>query len=186
MSKTLKKKNHWTNKVHETVLSKNAECELGFELKGGAENGQFPHLGEAKQVKVACQSGKLSQDELLLEVNDTPVAGLTIRDVFAVIKHSKDPVRLKCVKQDTRIRRGQAKGKLHTQSQPQRGELASIASKPVFPGRSRAWRTLCLSQELHGFRTKAGLGRVPVSLPCHQGFPSLGLGLAHQGLRISP
>ncbi|XP_064175233.1 membrane-associated guanylate kinase, WW and PDZ domain-containing protein 2a isoform X4 [Anguilla rostrata] len=99
MSKTLKKKNHWTNKVHETVLSKNAECELGFELKGGAEHGQFPHLGEVKQGKVAFQSGKLLQDELLLEVNDTPVAGLTIRDVLAVIKHSKDPVRLKCVKQ---------------------------------------------------------------------------------------
>ncbi|KAI1883353.1 hypothetical protein AGOR_G00230550 [Albula goreensis] len=99
MSKTLKKKNHWTNKVHETVLSRNKDGELGFELKGGAENGQFPYLGEVKQGKVACQSGKLSQDELLLEVNDTPVAGLTIRDVLAVIKHSKDPVRLKCVKQ---------------------------------------------------------------------------------------
>ncbi|XP_035282955.1 membrane-associated guanylate kinase, WW and PDZ domain-containing protein 2-like isoform X5 [Anguilla anguilla] len=99
MSKTLKKKNHWTNKVHETVLCRNKEGELGFELKGGAENGQFPHLGEVKQGKVACQSGKLSQDELLLEVNDTPVAGLTIRDVLAVIKHCKDPVRLKCVKQ---------------------------------------------------------------------------------------
>ncbi|KAG7455886.1 hypothetical protein MATL_G00245840 [Megalops atlanticus] len=100
MSKTMKKKNHWTNKVHETVLCRNKDGELGFELKGGAENGQFPHLGEVKQGKVACQSGKLSQDELLLEVNDTPVAGLTIRDVLAVIKHCKDPVRLKCVKQD--------------------------------------------------------------------------------------
>ncbi|XP_061085844.1 LOW QUALITY PROTEIN: membrane-associated guanylate kinase, WW and PDZ domain-containing protein 2-like [Conger conger] len=99
MSKTLKKKNHWTNKIHETVLSRNAECELGFELKGGAENGQFPHLGEVKQGTLACQTGRLVQDELLLEVNDTPVAGLTIRDVLAVIKHSKDPVRLKCVKQ---------------------------------------------------------------------------------------
>uniref|UniRef100_A0A9J7XYN9 Membrane-associated guanylate kinase, WW and PDZ domain-containing protein 1 n=1 Tax=Cyprinus carpio carpio TaxID=630221 RepID=A0A9J7XYN9_CYPCA len=40
----------------------------------------------------------LHQDELLLEVNDTPVAGLTIRDVWAVVRHCKDPVRLKCVK----------------------------------------------------------------------------------------
>uniref|UniRef100_A0A674A940 Membrane-associated guanylate kinase, WW and PDZ domain-containing protein 1 n=1 Tax=Salmo trutta TaxID=8032 RepID=A0A674A940_SALTR len=99
MSKSLKKKNHWTNKVYESVLCRNKEGELGFELKGGAENGQFPYLGEVKQDKVACQSGRLSQDELLLEVNETPVAGLTIRDVHAVVRHSKDPVRLKCVKQ---------------------------------------------------------------------------------------
>uniref|UniRef100_A0A674CFN0 Membrane associated guanylate kinase, WW and PDZ domain containing 2a n=1 Tax=Salmo trutta TaxID=8032 RepID=A0A674CFN0_SALTR len=99
MSKSLKKKNHWTNKVYESVLCRNKEGELGFELKGGAENGQFPYLGEVRQGKVACQSGRLSQDELLLEVNETPVAGLTIRDVHAVVRHSKDPVRLKCVKQ---------------------------------------------------------------------------------------
>eukprot|EP00063_Salmo_salar_P034249 XP_014009084.1 PREDICTED: membrane-associated guanylate kinase, WW and PDZ domain-containing protein 2-like [Salmo salar] len=99
MSKSLKKKNHWTNKVYESVICRNKEGELGFELKGGAENGQFPYLGEVKQDKVACQSGRLSQDELLLEVNETPVAGLTIRDVHAVVRHSKDPVRLKCVKQ---------------------------------------------------------------------------------------
>lgn len=105
MSKSLKKKNHWTNKVHEAVLSRNKEGELGFELKGGAENGNFPYFGEVKQGKVAIQSGKLSQDELLLEVNDTPVAGLTIRDVLAVIKHCKDPFRLKCVKQGENNRR---------------------------------------------------------------------------------
>uniref|UniRef100_A0A1A8DAJ8 Membrane associated guanylate kinase, WW and PDZ domain containing 2 n=1 Tax=Nothobranchius kadleci TaxID=1051664 RepID=A0A1A8DAJ8_NOTKA len=84
MSKSLKKKNHWTNKVHEA---------------GGAENGQFPYFGEVKQGKGLIQNGKLAQDELLLEVNDMPVAGLTTRDVLAVIKHCKDPVRFKCVKQ---------------------------------------------------------------------------------------
>ncbi|KAI4899729.1 hypothetical protein NFI96_013634 [Prochilodus magdalenae] len=99
MSKSLKKKNHWTNKVHEAVLTRNKEGELGFDLKGGAENGNFPYFGEVRQGKVAIQSGKLAQDELLLEVNDTPVAGLTTRDVLAVIKHCKDPFRLKCVKQ---------------------------------------------------------------------------------------
>ncbi|TKS90745.1 Membrane-associated guanylate kinase, WW and PDZ domain-containing protein 2 [Collichthys lucidus] len=101
MSKSLKKrKNHWTNKVHESVLCRNEEGELGLELKGGAENGQFPVIGELLPgSRAACHSGKLFQDELLLEVNDTPVAGLTTRDVHAVVKHSKDPVRLKCVKQ---------------------------------------------------------------------------------------
>uniref|UniRef100_A0A3P9PTW0 Membrane-associated guanylate kinase, WW and PDZ domain-containing protein 2 n=1 Tax=Poecilia reticulata TaxID=8081 RepID=A0A3P9PTW0_POERE len=99
MSKSLKKKNHWTNKVHEAVITRGKDGELGFELKGGAENGQFPYFGEVKQGKGLIQSGKLAQDELLLEVNDMPVAGLTTRDVLAVIKHCKDPVRFKCVKQ---------------------------------------------------------------------------------------
>uniref|UniRef100_A0A3B4Y6A8 Membrane-associated guanylate kinase, WW and PDZ domain-containing protein 1 n=1 Tax=Seriola lalandi dorsalis TaxID=1841481 RepID=A0A3B4Y6A8_SERLL len=100
MSKSLKKrKNHWTNKVHESVLCRNEEGELGLELQGGAENGQFPVIGELLPGRAVCHSGKLFQDELLLEVNDTPVAGLTTRDVHAVVKHSKDPVRLKCVKQ---------------------------------------------------------------------------------------
>ncbi|XP_017158228.1 membrane-associated guanylate kinase, WW and PDZ domain-containing protein 2a isoform X5 [Poecilia reticulata] len=100
MSKTLKKrKNHWTNKVHESILCRNEEGELGLELKGGAEHGQFPVIGELLPGTAACHSGKLLQEDLLLEVNDTPVAGLTTRDVHAVVKHSKDPVRLKCVKQ---------------------------------------------------------------------------------------
>ncbi|XP_017267093.1 membrane-associated guanylate kinase, WW and PDZ domain-containing protein 2a isoform X3 [Kryptolebias marmoratus] len=100
MSKSLKKrKNHWTNKVHESILCRNEEGELGLELKGGAENGQFSVVGELLPGRAVCHSGKLSPEELLLEVNDTPVAGLTTRDVHAVVKHSKDPVRLKCVKQ---------------------------------------------------------------------------------------
>ncbi|KAM4037560.1 membrane-associated guanylate kinase, WW and PDZ domain-containing protein 2 isoform 6-T6 [Anomaloglossus baeobatrachus] len=99
MSKNLKKKNHWTNKVHECVIDRSLEGELGFDIRGGAENGQFPYLGEVKPGKVSYQSGKLVPEELLLEVNDTPVAGLTIRDVLAVIKHCKDPIRIKCVKQ---------------------------------------------------------------------------------------
>nr|XP_060634300.1 membrane-associated guanylate kinase, WW and PDZ domain-containing protein 2 isoform X1 [Anolis sagrei ordinatus] len=105
MSKGLKKKSHWTSRVHECAIVRSAEGQLGFELKGGAENGQFPYLGEVKPGQVFYEAGgggaggKLVPEELLLEVNETPVAGLTIRDVLAVIKHCKDPIRLKCVKQ---------------------------------------------------------------------------------------
>uniref|UniRef100_H3D3K3 Membrane-associated guanylate kinase, WW and PDZ domain-containing protein 2 n=1 Tax=Tetraodon nigroviridis TaxID=99883 RepID=H3D3K3_TETNG len=99
MSKSLKKKNHWTNKVHEAVITRGKDGELGFELKGGAEHGQFPYLGEVKPAQGAGQSGKLAPEELLLEVNNMPVAGLTSRDALAVIRHCKDPVRLKCVRQ---------------------------------------------------------------------------------------
>ncbi|XP_043569713.1 membrane-associated guanylate kinase, WW and PDZ domain-containing protein 2a isoform X1 [Chiloscyllium plagiosum] len=99
MSKVLKKKSHWTSKVHETVICRDKDGELNVEIKGGAENGLFSYLGEMKHNKINYQDGKLHTDELLLEVNDTAVSGLTIRDVLAVIKHCKDPIRLKCVKQ---------------------------------------------------------------------------------------
>ncbi|XP_077956544.1 membrane-associated guanylate kinase, WW and PDZ domain-containing protein 2a isoform X7 [Gasterosteus aculeatus] len=94
MAKSLKKKkNHWTNRVSESVLGRSEEGEPGApELRGGAENGQFPVIGEL------LPGGAAARDDLLLEVNDTPVAGLTTRDVHAVVKHSKEPVRLKCVK----------------------------------------------------------------------------------------
>lgn len=120
MSKSLKKKNHWTNKVHEAVITRGKEGELGFELKGGAENGQFPYFGEVKQGKGLIQSGKLAQDELLLEVNDMPVAGLTTRDVLAVIKHCKDPVRFKCVKQGE-ICAGRERGQERGSAERRRG-----------------------------------------------------------------
>ncbi|XP_062239094.1 membrane-associated guanylate kinase, WW and PDZ domain-containing protein 2a isoform X9 [Platichthys flesus] len=100
MSRSLKRrKNHWTGKVHESVLCRDEQGRLGLELQGGAEHGLFPVVGELPAGGAACHSGRLLQDELLLEVNDTPVAGLTTRDVHAVVKHSKDPVRLKCVRQ---------------------------------------------------------------------------------------
>lgn len=92
MSKSLKKKkSHWTSRVHEVVLSRDGEGQLGFSVKGGAEVGEFPLMD--------LHGCPLVQDELLLEVNDTPVSGLTVRDVLAVVRHCKDPVRLKCVQQ---------------------------------------------------------------------------------------
>ncbi|XP_077399606.1 membrane-associated guanylate kinase, WW and PDZ domain-containing protein 2a isoform X2 [Vanacampus margaritifer] len=101
MSRSLKRRtNHWSNKVHESVLGRNAEGQLAaLELRGGAEHGHFPLVGELPSGGAPCLSGSLHPGELLLEVNDTPVAGLTSRDVMAVLRHSKEPVRLKCVKQ---------------------------------------------------------------------------------------
>lgn len=44
-------------------------------------------------------SGKApSPGDVLLEVNGTPVSGLTNRDTLAVIRHFREPIRLKTVK----------------------------------------------------------------------------------------
>ncbi|XP_056588787.1 membrane-associated guanylate kinase, WW and PDZ domain-containing protein 3a isoform X6 [Triplophysa dalaica] len=101
MSKTLKKKKHWSGKVQECALSWGNAGELGavLEICGGAEHGEFPHLGQVLSDAVVCHVGRLPcPGDVLLEVNGTPVSGLTNRDTLAVIRHFREPLRLKTVK----------------------------------------------------------------------------------------
>ncbi|KAJ8360482.1 hypothetical protein SKAU_G00170070 [Synaphobranchus kaupii] len=101
MSKTLKKKKHWTNKVQECAVSWGNGRELSsvVEVMGGAELGEFPYLGQVKAEAMACQLGRIPcPGDVLLEVNGTPVSGLTNRDTLAVIRHFREPIRLKTVK----------------------------------------------------------------------------------------
>ncbi|XP_015198195.2 membrane-associated guanylate kinase, WW and PDZ domain-containing protein 3a isoform X1 [Lepisosteus oculatus] len=101
MSKTLRKKKHWSSKVQECAVSWGSAGEFSsvVEVLGGAELGEFPHLGQVKLEAVVCHSGKLpSPGDVLLEVNGTPVSGLTNRDTLAVIRHFREPIRLKTVK----------------------------------------------------------------------------------------
>ncbi|XP_015266968.1 PREDICTED: membrane-associated guanylate kinase, WW and PDZ domain-containing protein 3 [Gekko japonicus] len=112
MSKTLRRKRHWLSKVQECAVSwggggggsgPNPDW-----LRGGAERGEFPYLG-ARLPTLAepggggtgpvLLSGKPpSPGDVLLEVNGTPVSGLTHRDTLAVIRHFREPVRLKTVR----------------------------------------------------------------------------------------
>lgn len=104
MSKTLKKKKHWSGKVQECAVSWGNGRELSsvVEVMGGAELGEFPYLGQVKAEAMACQIGRIpSPGDVLLEVNGTPVSGLTNRDTLAVIRHFREPIRLKTVKPGT-------------------------------------------------------------------------------------
>lgn len=108
MSKTLKKKKHWLSKVQECVVSwAGPPGDLGVEIRGGAERGEFPYLGRLREEPggggTCCVlSGKApSPGDVLLEVNGTPVSGLTHRDTLAVIRHFREPIRLKTVKPGT-------------------------------------------------------------------------------------
>ncbi|XP_043984581.1 membrane-associated guanylate kinase, WW and PDZ domain-containing protein 3a isoform X2 [Gambusia affinis] len=101
MSKTLKKKKHWLVKVQESSVSWGGSVELTavLEVRGGAELGEFPHIGRVIPEEVVCHSGRLpGSGDVLLEVNGTPVSGLTNRDTLAVIRHFREPIRLKTVR----------------------------------------------------------------------------------------
>lgn len=70
-----------------------------LEVRGGAELGEFPHVGRVLSEAVACEAGRFpASGDVLLEVSGTPVSGLTHRDTLAVIRHFREPVRLKTVR----------------------------------------------------------------------------------------
>ncbi|XP_039218379.1 membrane-associated guanylate kinase, WW and PDZ domain-containing protein 3 isoform X1 [Crotalus tigris] len=108
MSKTLRRKRHWLSKVQECSVSwasgSGPDPDL---LRGGAERGEFPYLG-GRLLTVADSGGGAgsvllsgkppASGDVLLEVNGTPVSGLTHRDTLAVIRHFREPVRLKTVR----------------------------------------------------------------------------------------
>ena len=47
-----KKHKAWSDRVHESVVSRNAFGQLNLIIKGGAEEGKFPYFGSVKQEKV--------------------------------------------------------------------------------------------------------------------------------------
>ncbi|XP_071434986.1 membrane-associated guanylate kinase, WW and PDZ domain-containing protein 3 isoform X2 [Pithys albifrons albifrons] len=106
MSKTLRKKRHWLSKVQECVVSWGGPAGPDPELlRGGAERGEFPYLagrlpagGEGAQGPVLLSGKAPAPGDVLLEVNGTPVSGLTHRDTLAVVRHFREPVRLKTVR----------------------------------------------------------------------------------------
>nr|CAB3263597.1 membrane-associated guanylate kinase, WW and PDZ domain-containing protein 2 [Phallusia mammillata] len=94
-----KKHKHWSERVHESVVSRNKSGQLNLVIKGGAEEVKFPYFGSVKQDKVIYHSGKIQDGEILLEVNDKSVVGLTLYDLNNMIKQARDPVRFKTVKE---------------------------------------------------------------------------------------
>uniref|UniRef100_A0A672HWS1 Membrane-associated guanylate kinase, WW and PDZ domain-containing protein 1 n=1 Tax=Salarias fasciatus TaxID=181472 RepID=A0A672HWS1_SALFA len=103
MSKVIQKKNHWVTKVNECAVVRDSCGEINVELRGGAENGEFPYIGQVREDAVLFQDGKLCEGELLLEVEGLSVPGLPLYDIFTVIHCCKGPVRLKTVRQGHKL-----------------------------------------------------------------------------------
>ncbi|XP_054880721.1 membrane-associated guanylate kinase, WW and PDZ domain-containing protein 1b isoform X6 [Poeciliopsis prolifica] len=97
------KKNHWTSRVNECSVGKDARGELNVSLRGGAEHGEFAYVGQIDENLVFYRDGKLSEGELLLEVENLSISGLPLYDVQTLIKNCKSPVKLKTVRPGTKL-----------------------------------------------------------------------------------
>ena len=74
---------------------------MNLVLKGGAENGQFCWIGDIKQDKINYHSGKLQQDDIVLEIQGQKVSGFTLNDLLDWLKHvgkNGSPVMFKTIK----------------------------------------------------------------------------------------
>ena len=92
---------HWSNHLHESIVSAGPDGLLNLVVKGGGENGQFCYISDIKQDKINYHSGKLHQDDVIVEIQGQKVGGFTLRDLLDWMKHvSKNnaPVLFKTVK----------------------------------------------------------------------------------------
>ena len=97
---------HWSERVRETVISRTDDGLLNLKIRGGAELGSFPYFGNVNHSEIIYQSeNALNEGDLLLEVNNQTVAGLTLYDLNTIISRADDPVRLKSVKEGLQIAR---------------------------------------------------------------------------------
>lgn len=91
---------HWRQGVCETVITARPDGSLNFSVHGGSDNGEFAYVNHIVQNKVNYVSGKLNEEDILLEIQGQKVAGYTQRDVVAWLNHccrNGNPVVLKTI-----------------------------------------------------------------------------------------
>ena len=101
LPKPRKEPKHWSQRVSECIVSAGPEGNLNLTIRGGADNGQFCWLGEIRHDKVHYHSGKLHQDDIILEIQGQKVAGYTLRDLeswLGQVSKNAAPVMFKTVR----------------------------------------------------------------------------------------
>ncbi|KAK6467220.1 membrane-associated guanylate kinase [Huso huso] len=91
MSKAAVRRFHWRSKIQESLVPLNeASGEMGVALGGGADHGEFPFI-------LAIRGCEARLGDLVLEIGETPVLGLTLGDVNGVLHTCPHPVFIKTV-----------------------------------------------------------------------------------------
>ena len=90
---------HWSQYVHEIVVSPTDDGSPNFTIRGGAENGLFPYVADIRSDRILLRSGKLHTDDIVVEVNGHKLPGFTLWDIEALLVHiGQNPLHIRTVK----------------------------------------------------------------------------------------
>ena len=101
----VEKKKWWDSVVESVFISDSNNVKLHFELCGGADEGQFPHIGpinvsDLTKLGLHVSGGVIQEGDVLLEIQGQKVSGYTAADVSRWFKHclqNKNPVVVRTV-----------------------------------------------------------------------------------------
>ena len=85
---------HWSKNVREVCLVHEG---LQLRIEGGAENGEFFHVAALPSEKIRYRKGRFRLGDILIEVGDEPVVGLTLQDLMNLINKAGRKVSFKVV-----------------------------------------------------------------------------------------
>ena len=85
---------HWSKNVRDVFV---AHDSLHVRIEGGAENGEFLYVGGFTGEKIKYRKGRLRVGDVLVELNDEPVVGLTLQDLMNRIQKAGKKVDFKVV-----------------------------------------------------------------------------------------
>lgn len=85
---------HWSKNVRDVSV---AHDSLHIRIEGGAENGEFLYVGAFTSEQIKYRKGRLRSGDILVELNDEAVVGLTLQDLMNRINKAGKKVNLKVV-----------------------------------------------------------------------------------------
>ena len=80
---------HWSQKKHESVITSDLIENSLFSdsIQGGSDNGQFIFISKSFSAeRLQFNSGKLSPNEIILEIQNYKISGYTLYDVKLLLK----------------------------------------------------------------------------------------------------
>jgi C-terminal processing protease CtpA/Prc len=89
-----KSQRHWSKNVRDVSLVHEG---LQLRIDGGAENGEFLYVGALPTEKSRYRKGRFRVGDILIELNEESVVGLTLQDLMNRINKAGKKVNFKVV-----------------------------------------------------------------------------------------
>ncbi|XP_028398420.1 membrane-associated guanylate kinase, WW and PDZ domain-containing protein 2-like [Dendronephthya gigantea] len=89
-----KSQRHWSKNVRDVSLIHEG---LQLRIEGGAENGEFLYVADLPAEKTRYRKGRFRVGDILIELNEEAVVGLTLKDLMNLINKAGRKVNFKVV-----------------------------------------------------------------------------------------